>query len=264
MNSIVDKKNAFNYPEQKMSKCFKKLINLYKMSDSYRCIYPHSKQFSRYYIWKGKEGATRIDRCYSWGNVRVKEAEYLCISFSDHLAHVITFDTHSPKIGKEYHRKSLYKIKHFVIEDDVFQENVRNGFQEWLLMKDDLSPTFWWEHVVKPGIKALALSREKESNLKRRRKLAALQLRLSYHVRALKKCAPEHFVACLSKLENVKAEMQSFYQKRAKIILLQNRAEIFDMSDATKLYHYESLDRYVLKSEIKKIEVNGRIYEGQT
>jgi len=58
--------------------------------------------------------------------------------------------------------------------------------------------------------------------------------------------------------------MQSFYQKRAKIILLQNRAEIFDMSDATKLYHYESLDRYVLKSEIKKIEVNGRIYEGQT
>ena len=58
--------------------------------------------------------------------------------------------------------------------------------------------------------------------------------------------------------------MQSFYQKRAKIILLQNRAEIFDMSDATKLYHYESLDSYVLKSEIKKIEVNGHMYEGQT
>ena len=66
MNSIVDKKDALNYPEQKTSKCFKKLINLYKMSDSYRHLYPHSKQFSRYYVWKGKESATRIDRCYTW------------------------------------------------------------------------------------------------------------------------------------------------------------------------------------------------------
>ena len=65
MNSIVDKRDALNYPEQKMSKCFKKLINLYKMTDSFRLIYPHAKQFSRYYVWKGKEGATRIDRCYS-------------------------------------------------------------------------------------------------------------------------------------------------------------------------------------------------------
>ena len=74
-----------------------KLINLHKMSDSYMHIYPHSKQFSRYYVWKGKEGATRIDRCYSWGNIRVHEAEYLAVSFSDHLAHVITFDTPSIK-----------------------------------------------------------------------------------------------------------------------------------------------------------------------
>ena len=95
MNSIVDKKDALNYPEQKMSKCFKKLINLYQMSDTFRQIYPHSKQFSRYYVWKGKEGATRIDRCYSWGNIRVQEAEYIVVSFSDHLAHVITFDTSS-------------------------------------------------------------------------------------------------------------------------------------------------------------------------
>jgi len=50
MNSIVDKKDALNYPEQKMSKCFMKLINIYKMSDTYRQVYPHSKQFSRYYV----------------------------------------------------------------------------------------------------------------------------------------------------------------------------------------------------------------------
>jgi len=142
MNSIVDKKDALNYPEQKTSKCFKKLMNIYKMSDSYRNIYPHSKQFSRYYVWKGKEGATRIDRCYSWGNVNVQEAEYLVVSFSDHLAHVVTFTT--PAIEKQHvtRRKTLYKIKHFVVEDELFQKNVRSTFQEWLRMKNGLTPTF--------------------------------------------------------------------------------------------------------------------------
>ena len=263
LNSIVEKKDSLNYPEQKMSKCFTKLINIYKMKDSYRLLYPHTKQFSRYYVWKGKEGATRIDRCYSWGNVRVKQAEYLAVSFSDHLAHVVTFSTPTIQKLNNSKRKSVYKIKHHIIDDDIFQQNIKSEFQAWVALKDGLSPTFWWENVVKPGIKEQALTREKEINKERRRKIAALQLRLSYHLRNLKKCSSEQFVECVSKLENVKAEMQSFYQKRAKIILMQNRAEIFDMTDATKLYHYESLDNYVLKSEIKKIEVNGCIYEGQ-
>ena len=161
MNSIVDKRDAINYPEQKMSKCFKKLINIYKMSDSYRYMYPHSKQFSRYYVWKGKEGATRIDRCYSWGNINVQEAEYLAVSFSDHLAHVVTFTTPAVKKKNESRRRALYKIKHFVVEDDLFQKSVRVSLQEWLLIKNGLTPTFWWENVVKPEIKTLALSREK-------------------------------------------------------------------------------------------------------
>ena len=263
MNSIVDKKDSINYPEQKMSKCLAKLINVYKLTDSYRLLYPHTKQFSRYYVWKGKEGATRLDRCYTWGTVHVQQAEYLVVSFSDHLAHVVTFST--PKIQKQsvMKRKSIYKIKHHIVDDEIFQKNIKSEFQEWLMLKDGLSPTFWWEHVVKPGIKEQALIREKEINKHRRRKIAALQLRLSYHLRNLKKCPPEQFIDCVSKLEKVKTEMQLFYQNRAKIILLQNRAEIFDMSDVTKLYHYESLESYISKSEIKKIELNGHIYEGQ-
>ena len=240
------------YSSRMLGKAFKKLINLYKMSDTFRHIYPHSKQFSRYYVWKGKEGATRIDRCYSWGNIRVQEAEYLVVSFSDHLAHVITFDTSTLKDQNNNRKRSLYKIKHFIIEDHIFQNKFRDSFLEWLVLKDGLSPTFWWENIVKPGIKDIALSREKEINGQRRRKLAALQLRLSYHLRTLKKCAPEDFVHCVSKLENVKSEMKSFYQERAKIILMQNKSEVFDMSDETKLYHYESLNNYVTKSEIKK------------
>ena len=194
LNSIVEKKDSLNYPEQKMSKCFTKLINIYKMKDSYRLLYPHTKQFSRYYVWKGKEGATRIDRCYSWGNVRVKQAEYLAVSFSDHLAHVVTFSTPTNQKLNNSKRKSVYKIKHHIIDDDIFQQNIKSEFQAWVALKDGLSPTFWWENVVKPGIKEQALMREKEINKERRRKIAALQLRLSYHLRNLKKCSSEQFV----------------------------------------------------------------------
>ena len=265
LNSIVDQKDSINYPGQKMSECFKKLINLYKLQDAFRKLYPHAKQYSRYYTWKGKEGATRIDRCYTWGNVKVKEAEYLPISFSDHFAHVVTIEDSlvNNYVGARKKEKSLYKIKHFIVEDKIFQENVRKSCQEWVELKKDLYPTFWWEEVVKKGIKDLALSREKELNLQRRRKLAGLQLRLSYHLKRLKVCQPENFNECLTKLECVKNEMQNFYQERAKIILSQNRAEVFDMSDSTKIYHYESLNKYVKKSEILKLEVDGEIFEGQ-
>ena len=201
-----------------MSKCFKKLINIYRMCDCYRQLYPHSKQFSRYYIWKGKEGATRIDRCYAWGNVRVTQAEYLAVSFSDHLAHIVKFDTPAIQCREKSIWKSIYKIKHFLVDDEIFRENIRTNFQDWLTIEDVLSPTFWWDKVVKPGIKDIALLREKEINMHRRRKLAALQLLLSYHFIYLKKCSPEKFIECISKLDTVKAEMQMFYQERAKII----------------------------------------------
>ena len=188
------------------------------MSDCYTQLYPHSKQFSRYYIWKGKEGATRIDRCYAWGNVRVTQAEYLAVSFSDHLAHIVTFDTPAIQCHEKSIWKSIYKIKHFLVDDEIFRENIRTNFQDWLTIEDVLSPTFWWDKVVKPGIKDIALLREKEINMHRRRKLAALQLLLSYHFIYLKKCSPEKFIECISKLDTVKAEMQMFYQERAKII----------------------------------------------
>ena len=57
-----------------------------------------------------------------------------------------------------------------------------------------------------------------------------------------------------------KKNLQSFYQERSKIILFQNRAEIFNMSDTTRLYHFESLKKYIKSSWISKIEVDGIVY----
>ena len=265
LNSIVEKKDSLNYPEQKISKCFKKLIGLYNLSDSYRKLYPHSKMFSRFYTSKGVSGATRIDRCYTWGNLTVIDAEYLPVSFSDHFAHVVTFENFSETTNSKskQKRRSIYKIKHHIVEDNDFQEKVKKEFPNWLSLQEGLCPIFWWEEVVKPGIRSIALSRERELNAQRRRKIAALQFRMSFHLKRLKTSSAENLAANISNLERIKAEIKEFYQERAKIIIRQNKTEEFDMSDSTKLYHYESHKNYMKESKMEKLEVDGCIYEGQ-
>ena len=49
----------------------------------------------------------------------------------------------------------------------------------------------------------------------------------------------------MTKYETVKDDLNAFYKNRANIIIQQNKAEEFDRSDNTKIYHFESLDKYV-------------------
>ena len=49
-NMIIDKCDATNHPEAKMSPTFKKLVRSFNCVDSFRSIHPTAVQFSRYYI----------------------------------------------------------------------------------------------------------------------------------------------------------------------------------------------------------------------
>ena len=119
-NSIVDKKDSLIHPDQKMSKCLAKLIKLYGLRNTFRALYPHSRQYSRYCIAKGVQGATRIDRCYTWGDLGIEEAVYVPISFSDHLAHIVTFKSQIKVSKKDPRNKMIYKIKDNFVDDQNF------------------------------------------------------------------------------------------------------------------------------------------------
>ena len=79
----------------------------------------------------------------------------------------------------------------------------------------------------------------------------------------MKNTADAKYEYHLTKYEIAKKNLQSFYQERSKIILCQNKAEIFDMSDTTKLYHFESLNKYINSSWISEIEVDGTVYSNK-
>ena len=129
-NSITEKQDSLLHPDPKLSKCFWKVIKLYNLCDSFR-------QFSRYYVWKGVREAMGIDRCYSWGTLKVNTAAYHAISFSDHLAHVVDFQSSADLYLKESPRKrSIYRIKHWLLKDSIFLDSIRVEFQNWLEIKD--------------------------------------------------------------------------------------------------------------------------------
>ena len=132
-------------------------------SDSYRTLHPRAEQFSRYQS-SNSEGATRIDRAYQWGELKVSEAAYHSISFSDHLSLKISYllphdlDRHlTPQT------KPSCKIPPGVVKDDIFQTRLRTAMAEWMRVKDSGANIItWWQHMVKGGITFLAKERSKE------------------------------------------------------------------------------------------------------
>ena len=115
------------------------------------------------------------------------EAKYLSVAFSDHLALKVVIKL-PDKFAKILSPKTrpLFKIKPEVIKDNLFQDRLRESMQQWLEVKSFGVPVLrWWECLVKPGVKSLAINRTKELNQQRRSELNLLLLRQSYLTRKL-------------------------------------------------------------------------------
>ena len=144
-----------------MSPSLKRLIRTFSWKDSFRTLFPKSKSFSRYYDnERFGEGATRIDRIYQFGDMIAKEAQYVGLPFSDHFGLIVKFSL-PPDFGKLTSPKtrSLFKVKPEVVRDSVFKTKLKEQFAIWTEVKINLhlDTLFWWETIVKPGIKKLLI-----------------------------------------------------------------------------------------------------------
>ena len=175
LNCITDKRDATNYPETKMSKGLARLIKLREWKDSFRVLYPTSETFSRYYENVRGEGATRIDRNYHFGDLRIVEANYLPIAFSDHLSLIIKTavpDSLSRAINPKC--RPTFRLTPEVIKDPLFQERLQESMISYNRVRSfqdrkSVGVLQWWEWLVKPGILRLGLERSKELNKQKRK-----------------------------------------------------------------------------------------------
>ena len=181
-NCISDVKDATHHPISKLSKSLQRLKRVFELSDSHRLLYPNARDFSHYYTSGDIHGATRIDRQYVWGNVTVKSSKYLPIAFSDHCGLLTCLSTplcltrHDiPPVPRNF------KIRNEVAEDSIFHRQVSTALIDWLKIREEgLDTLTWWELVIKPGIRSIAIERSKELNQEHRGTLNLLLIKQAY------------------------------------------------------------------------------------
>ena len=236
-----------------MSPCLKMIVNTFSWKDACRILHPLELSFSRYYSTdRSGSGATRIDRCYIYGNLHVSTAQYNAVAFSDHFSHIVTIRLPGPHAIKLSPRsRPLFKTRPDIVKDKVFKARLKNCMQEWNQVRLYGIPTLaWWEILVKPGIRKLAIERTKEVNKERRLYLNLLFLRQSYLSKKVRHGEP----GSLPALREIHLKIEHWFSTEAEKIKHQSRVDDVQESEKVRIFHHEIHQKHVKRSNILKLE----------
>ena len=261
LNSIISLHDSNRNAQTKMSPSFKNLVSAFSLTDSFRCLHPKKVQFSRYYSnSQHGEGASRIDRCYHWGDLTAVEAEYHSISFSDHLSQRLVYTLPSPLDRKIAPKPSpQFKIPPEVVNDSKFAETLEEKLNIWnQVLEAGADSMTWWQHLVKKGILQLARERKREMNKERRGLLNLLLVRQAY----LAKKLLDGDLSCYTSLEEVKLRISDWYSKESEKIILLSRSHDINLNEKVRIYHHDLHRKLKQKSAILKLQTPLGIVEG--
>ena len=129
----------------------------------------------------------------------------------------------------------------------------------WLEIKSfGLNVIPWWEIVVKPGVKQLAIQRSKEINKTKRGEINLLFLRQAYLTRKIQ----QGDTGKLSELWGVQGLIEQWYSRENDRVKHQSRVSEFQESEKVRIYHHEIHQKYIKKSSILKLETEKGLLEG--
>ena len=262
-NCIIDKEDCTRYPEAKMSPCLKRVVNTFSWKDVFRALHPEERVFSRYY---GNDragfGATRIDRCYVFGSLQPWSAQYISVAFSDHLSHIVTVKLPAT-LSKAVSPKSrlLFKTRPEIVKDPIFKARLSQSMEEWNQVKQFGVPVLtWWEVLVKPGLRKLAIERTKELNKERRKYLNLLMLRQTYLCRKVRGGEAANLVH----LREIQLKIEDWFTQEVEKIKHQSRVDDIQQSEKVRIYHHELHQHQVKRSAILKLRTDQGLLEGHS
>ena len=261
MNCIIDKRDSTHHASNKMSPGLARMVNVFDLHDSFRTLHPLAKTFSHYYQTPQLgTGGTRIDHVYTWGGLQTREIEYKPLAFSDHMAVVVHLVLPNPssKILSPKARP-FFKIKPEVINDSVFQEWLAESMLDWKEVKmRGLETLLWWEIVVKPGIRKLAILRSKQINQEKRGKLNMLMLRQAYISRKIQGGMIDYYRDLLI----VHLEIDQWFQAESEKVVLQARCDDIEQSEKIRIFHHDLHQKHVKRSSILKLQTEQGLIVG--
>ena len=180
--------------------------------------------------------------------------------FSDHLAYVVNFSI-PERMARILSPRSrpLFKVKPEVIKDQLFKERLSQSMLDWEEVHDlGLDILTWWELLVKPGIKKLAIQRSKELNRERRGELNLLLLRQAYLTRRIQLGQ----FGKLGELRTVQQSIQLWYEKESEKIILQSRSDDINMNEKVRIYHHDIHKKSMKRSSILKLQTEKGLMDG--
>ena len=261
LNSIISLSDSNRNANTKMSPSFKTLVTSFSWQDSYRVLFPRTVQYSRVYsnALQG-EGASRIDRCYHWGELAVQEAEYHPISFSDHLSLRIVYTVPSSVSHKVAPQaRPHFKIPPDIVDDEIFSASISKAAESWRQVREaGVNILSWWQYLVKPGIRHLAKARSKELKKQRRGFLNLLCVRQAH----LGSKVRSGDLSTLSQLAEVNLRIGKWYEEESQRIVLISRAEDINTNEKVRIYHHALHRKHINRSSILKLETPTGIVEG--
>ena len=157
--------------------------------------------------------------------------------FSDHLSYIVTLQVPnqlqtliSPK------SRTFFKTTPLIVKDKQFQARLLNNMKEWEEVKAFGVPILtWWEVLVKPGIKKLAIERSKEINKERRGHLNLLMMRQCH----LSKKLQTGETALLPALREVQLSIVEWFETEVEKVKHQSRVDDIQTSEKVRIYHHE-------------------------
>ena len=253
LNSIIDKKDATKNANAKISPSFRRLVSTFSWTDSFRALHPNQDVFSHYYSNNHQGvGATRIDRMYHCGQIKILRAEYIPIAFSDHMG--LRIDVNVPSTFshlKVPQSLPLFKANPDIVKSCRFKQDLKENMDSWQNLRlAGVHILPWWEYHVKPGIKKLLLTHTRDLAKQRGAELNLLLLKQSYFTRKVQNGQLQR----LGDLKIVQSDIEKWYDKQSEKILLQSRNNEIQVGEKVCIFHHNLHKKSIKKSSILKLQ----------
>ena len=262
-NCIIHRKDSTKNQEAKTSQNLKKLAKIHNLKDVHQELHPNSVEFSRYYVDNlGDNGASRIDRAYYYGEgISPLSSTYQAVAFSDHLSLIISVKIQNIVKNRDCPKsRPFFKISPTVVNDPEFKERLEYAIKKWVEIKEKFNHNHmdWWEGIVKPGIRKMALTRSKEINKSRRGQLNLLLLQQTFFLSRFKKGNKDALIS-LKETQNL---INNWFQEEADRTLIQIGMDEIDEAEEVRIFHHDLHKKRITRSAILELETETGVLDG--
>ena len=260
-NCLDRKEDASHLAENKISQNLQNLTRIKKLKDTFRQMHPSSRSYSHFYNWNSggtlRQGASRIDRSYAWGGLKILKASYLSTAYSDHFLHLVKINTPTPSQNRNKTFKPYYKMSKEILEELEFKEIIRNTVMARERSRFILPLDQWWE-ALKSDIRREAKQYEYVKRKKRKARLTFLMMAQQH----LSGKVGQGELHLLAELKKIQMEICEWFDVNAKKVITHGRISDAQDSEKVRIYHHEKMHRSFDKSTIDKLQLDDKIING--